>query len=143
MAATLVAAGCGSSSSGPYSASKADFAAALNTICVSANAKSKALGISSLSGIASKGSQQIAIGQSELASLKKLGTPPASIKTDVTNIISQTNTEITLFDQVITAAKANDTAKATQLEAQFSALDTSMNPDFTAIGAPACLSSAS
>jgi hypothetical protein len=142
-AAVLVAAGCGGSSRNKaYAGSKTAFAAAMNSICASANAKQKALGtISNLSDIATQGPQLETIVNDAIKQLAKLE-PPAEIKSNVDDFISLTKQQAVLLKAVVKAAKANDTAKVQSLGQQGDALNKKGDVDANAIGAPACLSTA-
>ena len=137
-ALVLVAAGCGSKKNG-YSASKADFAAGMNSICAAVNAKIKAIGaITSLSDLATKGPDVLKDGQDGIAKVKKLGTPPDEIKTAVDDWIAKSDASATLIQKVIDAAKANDSATAAKLDQELTPLNTATDADAKTIGAPAC-----
>jgi hypothetical protein len=142
-AAVLVAAGCGGSSRNTaYAGSKAAFAAAMNSICASANAKQKALGTpSNLADLVTQGPQIETIANDAVKTLSKLQ-PPDEIKSNVDDFISLTKQQVALLQQVVTAAKANDAAKVQALGRQGDALNKKGDVDANAIGAPACLSTA-
>jgi hypothetical protein len=142
-AVALVAAGCGSKKKGPYQSSKADYAAALNSVCAAGNAKQKAITITSLKDLATKGPQEVAIFNAEIASVKALGTPPDEIKTQVADALAQAAKLPPLYAKLIADAKAGDQAAAQAVGTQIAAVNKATDPDFTAIGATACLSTAS
>jgi hypothetical protein len=142
--ATLIAAGCGGSSRNKaYASSKADFAAAMNSICAAVNAKDRAIGKpQSIQDIAKNGDALRKVGQNAIKTLKKLE-PPAEIKTQVEHFITVKDQEDSKIGDLIAAVKKGDTAKITQLTPDLTALDKSTDADANAIGAPACLSTSS
>jgi hypothetical protein len=138
----VLAAGCGSSSSSPY-ATKAEFAAAMNKLCVSGNAKAHVIGTpSSLSDLVSKEPQLVANVQNIIGEIKNLGSPPGAIRSQVDDFLSKAAQDVSLLQQVTDAAKANNVAKMTTLGTQAAALAKLQDADANAIGAPACLSTA-
>lgn len=138
-ALALVASGCGSKKKN-YSASKAEYAAAVSSICAAVNAKNKKLGISSIEDIAAKGDEFLANVQEAIKKSKGLGDPPAELKSYVDDYYAQNDKAIPLFEQMIEAAKANDAAKVQSLGAQIGAIDDAMDVDSKAVGSTACLS---
>lgn len=135
----LVAAGCGSKK-GAYQDSQPEFAKALNMICIAAKKKVDAIQISSIQELAEKGPENVAIFDDQIAQLKKLGTPPSAIKSQVDNIFAKSKDLRDLFNKVIDAAKANDEATVRSLTSEIETANQATDPDFTTIGAPACLS---
>ena len=141
-AVALVAAGCGSKKKGPYQSSKADYVAALNSICAAGNAKQKAITITSLQDLATKGPQEVALFNAEIASVKALGTQPDEIKAKIDDALAEAAKLPPLYAKLIAAAKANDQAAAQKVGTQIQAVNKATDPDFKAIGASSCLSTA-
>ena len=138
--AALVAAGCGGSSRDKaYAGSKADFAAAMSSICASVNAKIKEIGVGSLDDLATKGPQVIDAIKAGVKKLKKLE-PPAEIKSNVDSFLSLSDQTISKLGDLVDAAKKKDEAAATKLQGELDALDKQEDADAKAIGATACLS---
>ena len=141
-ALALVATGCGSKK-GKYSASKTDYANAMNVVCKTINAKVKTIGISSLEDIkGQKGSDFLAAVDDALSSIDKLGTPPSEIKDAVAEYVSLQKANDDTFKKAIEAAKAGDTAKANEIGGTLGDNDAKLDAAANTIGAPACLSSA-
>jgi hypothetical protein len=140
--AAVLAAGCGGSSRNKaYVNDKVAFAAAVNGVCAKVNAAQKAATINTISDIASKGPALQKIEQDAVKTLKNL-VPPDAVKSNYNHLISVVGQASVDFGTIIDAAKKNDTAKVTQLGGQLGALVKTADPDATAIGAPACLSTA-
>jgi hypothetical protein len=140
-AAALVAAGCGGSSRNKaYAGSKSEFAAAMNSICATVNAKQKAIGQpNNLSDVVTLGPKIRDLLNNAIKKLQNLE-PPAEIKSQVADFISIGKQELSKLDDLINAAKAKDQTKFTQIAQEASGLNSKGDADARAIGAPACLS---
>jgi hypothetical protein len=143
-AAVLVAAGCGGSSRNKaYAGSKAAYAAAMNTICRTVNARQATLGRpTSVSDFVEKESVLLETTKAAEKKLKSL-VPPDEIKSNAEHFISVVDQLNGKVGDAIDAAEVNDQEKLNQLIGEISALSKTGDVDANAIGAPACLSSAS
>jgi hypothetical protein len=140
--AAVLAAGCGGSSRNKaYANDKAAFAAAVNSVCAKVNAAQKAVKINTLQDIVNQGP---ALQKTEAAAVKKLKSlvPPDAVKSNYDHLLSVVSQATDDFGKIIAAAKKNDTAKVNQLGGELNTLVKSADPDANAIGAPACLSTA-
>jgi hypothetical protein len=139
----LVVAGCGGKSRNKaYSGSKADFAAAMDSICLSYKAKAQAIGSpNSIKELADKGPQLRDALKAAVDKLRSLE-PPAEIKGPVDDFIKKTDQTLAKIDDLIKAAKDNDQAKVQQLGQEVNTLNKSNDADAVAIGASHCVSSA-
>ena len=143
-ASVLVAAGCGGSSRNKaYAGSKAAYAAAMNTVCRTVNARQATLGrATSISDFADKESQLLDTTKAGEKTLKSL-VPPDEIKSNAEHFISVVDQLNGKVGDAIDAAEVNDQAKLNQLIGEITALSKTGDVDAKAIGAPACLSTAS
>ena len=142
-ALALVATGCGSKK-GKYSASKAEFAAAMNSVCVTINNKLAGIGITGISDLAGqKGVDYQKAVEDALVSVDKLGSAPDEIKDAVTDFVKLQKEDLDSFKKVIDAAKAGNDAEAITLAKALDSNDTQLDADANTIGAPACRSGSS
>jgi hypothetical protein len=139
----LLATSCGSSSKNATATlSKADFAKAMNNLCVQATASTKGLGaVNGMADIAAVGPGYVTALQGLLDRLKKLE-PPTEIKTQVDDYISKTSGMVGPVNDLIAAAKKNDSVAFVKISAsagpKVQAASKAVNADARAIGAPDC-----
>ena len=107
----LVLAGCGSSGGGQLS--KADFIKKADAICTKYDAKGKALPTpQSLKDIETYVPKAKAIAQDEIKELRGLvSKAPDSVKDDYSKALDLIDQQLAKLDDLLAAAKANDTAK--------------------------------
>jgi hypothetical protein len=134
----LFVAGCGGSSTKTY-ATKASFAAALNSICASLNAKVKALGPRNTPAeIARTGARYLVEARAAVAQAKKIA-PPDSLKRSYDDFLKAAGIEIGLYGQAVDAAAAKETKKMNHTFGHLNELDAGRNIDARALGARACV----
>lgn len=134
-ALALAAGGCGGGSKG---LSKDEYAARLNRICADYNRTIKRVGTpTSPAELAAKGPKLIAEFDKALARVKKL-TPPKELKADVDTFLSEYTQLRGVVDQIVQAAKRNETTKIVQLAAQAEPLNKDTQALGKKLGAPAC-----
>jgi hypothetical protein len=115
----------------------------MNTVCRTVNARRATLGRpTSISDFADKESQLLDTTKAAEKTLKSL-VPPDEIKSDAEHFISVVDQLNGKVGDAIDAAEVNDQAKLNQLIAEIGALSKTGDVDANAIGAPACLSTAS
>ena len=137
-----VAAGCGgsggSSKNKAYASSVSAYVAALNTICAPAIAKARALNVQTMADIAANGDKFKSI---QLDAIDKMDSlqPPDQIKSTVDDFVSKSREEASKFGDLVSAAKAGDTAKAQQLLAEIRQLNVKTNAELAKIGATKCV----
>jgi hypothetical protein len=143
-ASALVAAGCGGSSRNKaYSGSKAAYAGAMNSVCRTVNARRATLGRpTSTSDFVEKESLLLETTKAAEKKLKSL-VPPDEIKSNAEHFISVVHQLNGKVGNAIDAAEVNDQAKLKELIGEITALSKTGDVDARAIGAPACLSTAS
>jgi hypothetical protein len=141
-ASVLVAAGCGGSRNSAYAGSKAAYAGAMNSVCRTVNAKRATLGQpTSASDFAEKESVLLETTKAAEKKLKSL-VPPDEIKSNAEHFISVVHELNGKLGNAIDAAVVNDQAKLSELIGEITALSKTGDVDAKAIGAPACLSTA-
>ena len=141
MLVAVVAAGCGGKSKSKayaYGAmSLPAYRAALNKICGQFETAKSAFQTNSLSEVAATGGKLKTLVQHELDQINKLQAP-AQVKSAVDDSVANTQQQLKLLDNLISAAKAGDTAKAQQIAVQIKALGQKNQQDAKKIGATTC-----
>ena len=136
VALALAAVGCGGG--GSKTLSKADYASQLNQICSDYNATVKKIGEpNSIAELADKGPKLLEEFDKAVAKADKLK-PPSEIKTDAGKFLSESKQLRDAINQLIAAAKKNDTAKITEFGGKADALSKDTDALGKKLGAPAC-----
>ncbi len=119
----LVAAGCGGSGGGGERLSLEDFVAQADAICKEYEGKLDALGepktMSDLADLVREGK---AVASEQMVKLRELS-PPGEIEASVDEAYATLDQQIRLFDDLIEAASAEDTAKVNEIVEQGTVLD--------------------
>jgi hypothetical protein len=136
LALALAAAGCGGG--GSKTLSKEEYGSRLNQICKDYNAKVKEIGApSSIAELSSKGPKLLDEFGKAVAKAEKLK-PPSELKAKADKFIADAKELTGLLNQVIAAAKKNDTAKVQEIGAKADALTKESDSLGTELGASAC-----
>jgi hypothetical protein len=136
--AVFLVAGCGSKSQNKaYAGSVASFAKVMNQICASATAKIKPLRPHTTSDLVKNGPQVQNILNHALDQIGNLQ-PPDQIKSQVSDFVSKERDAASKIGDLVSAAKAGDTAKIQQIGAQLTPEINAAHQDARTIGAPAC-----
>jgi len=142
----LAAAGCGgggsSSGSTAKTMSKAEFATAMDDLCSSATASTSGLGeVQGMEDLASIGPGYLIALERVVDDLDDLE-PPAEIRTQVEDYISNTEKLIDAMGGLIAVAKKNDSEAYVKLTEsagpEVQEMSTAVDAAANAIGAPAC-----
>jgi len=133
----IVAAGCGGGG-GSDKLTKEEYASKLNAICDEYNAKQKEIGDpESLSDIGDKGPKIVDEFENAIDKAKNLN-PPDEIADQVNRFISLAEQQRDLLNDLIDAAKDNDTAKVQEIGSKIEPLSTEGDQISNDLGAPAC-----
>jgi hypothetical protein len=136
--AALVAAGCGGKSRDKaYSGSKTAYAAALDTICATANQKGKALDLSSTEKIAANGDQAKDILDQMANKIDSLQAPD-EVKTQAQSFVDGLKQEASQFGDLTQAAKDGDAAKIKEIQGKLQSESSATSEDARFVGATGC-----
>lgn len=136
VALAVTAAGCGGG--GSKTLSKAEYGAQLNQICTDYNAKQKEIGDpASLEDVATKGPKILAEFDKAIAKAEKLKAPD-EIKATRDEFFAKSKEQRDLINQIVDAAKANDGAKAQEINTKGQSIQDDVKTLAGELGAPAC-----
>jgi hypothetical protein len=138
-ALALLASACGggSSRSKAYAGSKADYAAALDTICAATNEAGKSLSLSSVSDIAENGDQGKKLLDDLVDKVRSLEAPP-EVQDSADSFADGLQKEADSFGDLVAAAKDGDTAKVQQIQGELQSETAATSEDARFIGATGC-----
>jgi hypothetical protein len=130
-----------SGASGSTPLSQSDFVSQANAVCKEANDKVAALkaptATSSIQDQIPSLEQNIAIGNDLYTKLSAI-TPPSDLQAKYAAYLSDGKGQIALANQVLDAAKANDTSKVQQIAAKINAGNAQNNSEAKALGLTEC-----
>ena len=133
----VVAAGCGGGGGGG-TLTKEEYASKLNAICEEYNAKQEEIGEpQSLADIGELGPKIVDAFDSAIDKAKDLN-PPDEIADQASRFISLGEQQRDLLNDLIDAAKDNDTAKVQEIGSKIEPLSTESDQVANELGAPAC-----
>jgi hypothetical protein len=136
----LVLSGCGSSSGGGKSLTKAEFAAKANTICANYLLKSSALGGTTVNEAEAV---KLMVGiralyAKSIADMKKL-VPPAAEQATVGQAVKISEQQLGWIDQQIAAMRKHDTAGLNKAILRSKSIKKQSNAAFSRLGATSCI----
>lgn len=138
-AIAIAAAGCGGGGNSAYkNLTHEEYAQELNQICAGVESKQNAVGKpTSIAEAAAKGPQLIDIAKKGVDNIKKV-TPPSDEKDTVSQMVDTLNQIEAKDNDLVDAAKANDTAKVQQIAGEVQALDQKAAGFADTLGARGC-----
>jgi hypothetical protein len=138
-ATAALAAGCGGGTSRnkAYSSSKADYAAALDSICAATNKAGSALNFSSISDIAQNGDEAKDLLDKMVDKVDSLE-PPDEVKTQAQSFVDGLQKEADSFGDLVQAAKDGDAEKVQKIQGDLQSEAAATSEDARFIGATGC-----
>jgi hypothetical protein len=137
--AAVLVAGCGGGKSRnkAYASSKADYAAALDTICVATDKAGTALGISGTEDLPSKGDDAKELVDKRVDQIDSRE-PPAEVKDSAESFVEGLKKQANEFGDLVQAAKDGDSAEVKKIQGELSSTTAATSEDARFLGATGC-----